>query len=78
MSVEGSGSGIHSFDREHPKAMPEHLEAGTMNVYGIAGLGGALDYLKKKGNKGDFATGAAIVKTAGRTDQGDSRDSSLW
>lgn len=45
------GSGIHSFDREHPKAMPEHLEAGTMNVHGIAGLGGALDYLKKKGTK---------------------------
>ena len=64
------GSGIHSFDREHPKAMPEHLEAGTMNVHGIAGLGGALDYLKKK-EQGDFATGAAIVKTAGRTDQGD-------
>ena len=45
------GSGIHSFDREHPKAMPEHLEAGTMNVHGIAGLGGALDYLKKKGTE---------------------------
>ena len=45
------GSGIHSFDREHPKAMPEHLEAGTMNVHGIAGLGGALDYLKKKGTR---------------------------
>lgn len=45
------GSGIHSFDREHPKAMPEHLEAGTLNVHGIAGLGGALDYLKKKGTE---------------------------
>ena len=45
------GSGIHSFDREHPKTMPEHLEAGTLNVHGIAGLGGALDYLKKKGTE---------------------------
>lgn len=43
------GSGIHSFDREHPAAMPEHLEAGTMNVHGIAGLGGALEYLQKTG-----------------------------
>ena len=45
------GSGIHSFDREHPKAMPEHLEAGTLNVHGIAGLSGALDYLKIKGTE---------------------------
>lgn len=43
------GSGIHSFDREHPAVMPEHLEAGTMNVHGIAGLGGALEYLQKTG-----------------------------
>ena len=33
---------------------------------------------EEKRNKGDFAAGAAIVKTAGRTDQGDSRDSYLW
>ena len=69
------GSGIHSFDREHPKAMPEHLEAGTMNVHGIAGLGGALDYLKKKGTEEIFAARATAVKTTGRTDSGDSWDS---
>ncbi len=43
------GSGIHSFDHEHPAAMPEHLEAGTLNVHGIAGLGGALHYLNQIG-----------------------------
>ena len=43
------GSGIHSFDHEHPAAMPEHLEAGTLNVHGIAGLGGAFHYLNQIG-----------------------------
>lgn len=43
------GSGIKSFDREHPDAMPEALEAGTRNSHGIAGLYGALLYLKQTG-----------------------------
>ena len=43
------GSGILSFDREHPKCMPEALEAGTLNIHGIAGLGAAFDYLKETG-----------------------------
>ena len=29
--------------------MTEHLEAGTLNVHGIAGLLGALEYLEKTG-----------------------------
>ena len=33
------GSGIHSFDQKHPALMPTALEAGTLNVHGIAGLG---------------------------------------
>ena len=45
------GSGIHSFDHDHPKAMPERLEAGTLNVHGIAGLGGALNYLSEIGTE---------------------------
>lgn len=43
------GSGIRSYEKEQPAAMPEHLEAGTLNVHGIAGLCGALEYLEKKG-----------------------------
>lgn len=39
------GSGIHSFDREHPKELPEALEAGTLNGHGIAGLGAAAQWL---------------------------------
>ena len=40
---------IRSYEKEQPAAMPEHLEAGTLNVHGIAGLLGALEYLEKTG-----------------------------
>ncbi len=43
------GSGVHSFDREHPKEMPEALEAGTLNGHGIAGLGAATEWLLETG-----------------------------
>ncbi len=43
------GSGIHSFDEMHPPAMPTALEAGTLNVHGIAGLAAALEWRKAKG-----------------------------
>lgn len=39
------GSGIRSFDKKHPADMPTRLEAGTLNVHGIAGLGASLDYI---------------------------------
>ncbi len=32
------GSGVHSYDKEHPDMMPTALEAGTLNGHGIAGL----------------------------------------
>ena len=43
------GSGIHSYDKIHPRQMPTALEAGTLNGHGIAGLHGALEYLKETG-----------------------------
>lgn len=43
------GSGVRSFEKKHPAQMPTALEAGTLNGHGIAGLHGALEYLKKKG-----------------------------
>ncbi len=43
------GSGIHSFDREHPSEMPAALEAGTLNGHGIAGLGAATRWLLETG-----------------------------
>lgn len=43
------GSGVHSYDKNHPSQMPAALEAGTLNAHGIAGLHGALEYLKETG-----------------------------
>lgn len=43
------GSGIRSFDRDHPGVMPEALEAGTLNGHGIAGLGAALAHIRQIG-----------------------------
>jgi cysteine desulfurase family protein len=39
------GTGGDSADREMPVAYPDHLEAGTSNGVGIAGLGGGVDWL---------------------------------
>ena len=71
------GSGIHSFDREHPKAMPEHLGwdfecPWNRRTWRCTGLS------EEKGNRGDFTARATAVKTTGRTDSGDSGDSILW
>ena len=43
------GSGIQSFSRTHPTALPDGLEAGTRNNPGIAGLGAALEWLQAQG-----------------------------
>jgi len=43
------GSGVHSFDERHPAEMPTALEAGTLNVPGIAGLGAGVHWLLTQG-----------------------------
>ena len=43
------GSGVHSFDETHPTQMPTALEAGTLNVPGIAGLGAGVRWLLAQG-----------------------------
>jgi cysteine desulfurase family protein len=42
------GSGIKSYQKEHPYEMPTALEAGTLNTHGIAGLGAAIDYIENE------------------------------
>jgi cysteine desulfurase family protein len=42
------GSGIKSYQKEHPYEMPTSLEAGTLNTHGIAGLGAAIDYIENE------------------------------
>lgn len=43
------GSGVKSFDKEHPDTMPTALEAGTLNGPGIAGLGASVSWIRKQG-----------------------------
>lgn len=43
------GSGVHSFDRQHPAEMPTALEAGTLNGHSIAGLNASLDFILRTG-----------------------------
>ncbi|MDD7363006.1 MAG: aminotransferase class V-fold PLP-dependent enzyme [Peptoniphilus sp.] len=43
------GSGIDSYNKSHPLAMPTRLEAGTQNGHGIAGLYGALTFIERVG-----------------------------
>ena len=57
------GTGVHSFDRRQPLDWPTRLEAGTLNVHGIAGLSAALDYISELG--GPAAIGAHELELAG-------------
>ena len=43
------GTGIRTFDREQPDEMPTLLEAGTLNMPGIAGLRAGVEYILDKG-----------------------------
>lgn len=44
------GTGSESKVQAMPEYLPDRLEAGTVNVPGIAGLGAGLRYLKKRGS----------------------------
>ena len=52
------GTGSDSLSRDMPEYLPERLEAGTLNVPGIAGLSRSLEYLMGRG-----------VETLGRKEQ---------
>ena len=43
------GTGSSSLSREMPESLPERLEAGTLNVPGIAGLKAGMDYIRDRG-----------------------------
>lgn len=48
-AIFSGGTGMFSFDKGMPSHLPDRLEAGTLNGVGIAGLGGALDYIERVG-----------------------------
>lgn len=43
------GSGVHSFDHQHPGTYPEACEAGTPNMPGIMGLSAGISWLMETG-----------------------------
>lgn len=47
--LKTGGSGVQSFRKTHPDQMPTALEAGTLNVHGIAGLHAAIAYIQETG-----------------------------
>ncbi len=48
-SVIEGGTGILSFERRQPAAYPEHLEAGTLNSHGLAGLAASTKWILNNG-----------------------------
>lgn len=48
-SLVVGGSGHHSFDHNHPRQLPDALEAGTQNAHGIAGLLAGVQYIQSIG-----------------------------
>ena len=60
--LKSGGSGIHSFDRQHPTDMPTALEAGTLNGHGIAGLNAGLDYILSTGVKNIHAKEVSLAR----------------
>lgn len=47
--LKTGGSGMQSYLKEHPLSMPEHLEAGTLNGHGIAGLMAGVEFILQTG-----------------------------
>ena len=56
------GSGVHSFDETHPLQMPTALEAGTLNVHGLAGLCAGVRWLLERGVENLAAREAALAR----------------
>ena len=56
------GSGIHSFDERHPAEMPTALEAGTLNVPGLAGLCAGVQWILEQGVESLAQKEAALTR----------------
>lgn len=47
--LKTGGTGVQTYLPHQPEEMPTHLEAGTLNGHGIAGLGAALEFINSVG-----------------------------
>ena len=57
------GTGIRTFDKEQPDEMPTLLEAGTLNMPGIAGLLAGVEYVLEKGTDAIFRQAGAYARS---------------
>lgn len=60
------GTGSNSMDQGMPEELPDRLEAGTLNVPGIAGLGASLSWLTRQNREVLQARERALLRTAVR------------
>lgn len=60
--VISGGTGIASSLDHQPDAYPEHLEAGTLNGHGIAGLGAGVEWLAQQGVEKIHGHDLALVR----------------
>ncbi|PKY88678.1 cysteine desulfurase [Falseniella ignava] len=47
--LKSGGTGVETYNKRQPQQMPTHLEAGTMNGHGIAGLLAGVKYVQDYG-----------------------------
>lgn len=47
--LKSGGTGILTYSKTQPEMMPTHLEAGTLNGHGIAGLNAGVNFINKIG-----------------------------
>ena len=57
------GTGIRTFEKEQPDEMTTLLEAGTLNMPGIAGLLAGVEYVLEKGTDAIFRQADAYART---------------
>lgn len=48
-SLKSGGTGIDTYSKKQPDNMPNILEAGTLNMHGLVGLGASIDYINEYG-----------------------------
>ncbi|MBR5878165.1 MAG: aminotransferase class V-fold PLP-dependent enzyme, partial [Akkermansia sp.] len=60
------GTGVASLDRGMPEDLPERLEAGTLNVPGIAGLAAGIRTVRQRGTESIFRAEHDRLKTCVR------------
>lgn len=48
-ALKEGGTGTHSYEQRQPDFYPEHLEAGTLNAHGLAGLSAGLAFIEERG-----------------------------